>query len=150
VTTAGRRTFVDTNILVYATDSISPFYSVAVVALQRVLALGAVLISPQIVNEYLSVAFRSSLSSGVPSPSMVLGNVQLFRQRFHLVEENDVVITELIDLLRRFPAAGRRVHDTNIVATMVAHGVSHLLTNNTGDFARFAGIITVEPLVASV
>jgi predicted nucleic acid-binding protein len=128
VTTAGRRTFVDTNVLVYATDSISPLYSIAVAALQRILAVGAVAISPQIVNEYLSVAFRSSLSSGVPSPSMVLGNVQLFRQRFELVEENDAVITELINLLRRFPAAGRRVHDTNIVATLVAHGISHLET----------------------
>ena len=39
------------------------------------------------------------------------------------------------------------MHDANIVAATQAHGIRRLLTHNTADFARFAGLITVEPLV---
>jgi len=38
---------------------------------------------------------------------------------------------------------GRQVHDANIVATMQVYGITHLLTHNTDDFARFAHLITV-------
>ncbi len=32
---------------------------------------------------------------------------------------------------------GRQVHDANIVATMLAHGETRLLTANRSDFRRF-------------
>jgi predicted nucleic acid-binding protein len=35
------------------------------------------------------------------------------------------------------------VHDANIVATMLAHGESRLLTFNGGDFRRFGVLIQV-------
>ena len=38
----------------------------------------------------------------------------------------------------------------NIVGTMQAHGISHLLTHNTADFAHFAQWITVVPLGTSL
>ncbi len=37
----------------------------------------------------------------------------------------------------------------NIVATMQAYGIRHLLTHNTDDFKRFSGLITVLPIEAS-
>jgi predicted nucleic acid-binding protein len=53
----------------------------------------------------------------------------------------------LLALISSIAVAGRQIHDANIVATMQAHGIGRLLTHNTADFARFAAIITVEPLV---
>jgi hypothetical protein len=41
--------------------------------------------------------------------------------------------------------AGRQVHDVNIVATMLEHGIYRLLTFNAADFKRFVGIIELEP-----
>jgi predicted nucleic acid-binding protein len=35
------------------------------------------------------------------------------------------------------------VHDANIVATMLAHGETRLLTFNGADFRRFASLIEV-------
>jgi predicted nucleic acid-binding protein len=35
------------------------------------------------------------------------------------------------------------VHDANVVATMLAHGETTLLTFNTADFRRFARVIEV-------
>ena len=54
---------------------------------------------------------------------------------------------QLLVLLGSILCLGKQVHDANIVATMLAHGVAALLTNNVADFTRFAGHIKVIPLV---
>jgi predicted nucleic acid-binding protein len=54
-----------------------------------------------------------------------------------------LVWDRLVMLSRRYPFAGRQVHDANIVATMLAHGERRLLTFNGGDFRRFARLIAV-------
>ena len=55
--------------------------------------------------------------------------------------------TRLLELLLEVPTRGRRIHDANIVATMLVDGVRRLLTNNPDDFVRFAAFIDVIPLV---
>jgi hypothetical protein len=37
------------------------------------------------------------------------------------------------------------VHDARLVAAMHVHGVTHLLTLNVRDFARYPGITVVHP-----
>ena len=37
------------------------------------------------------------------------------------------------------------LHDARLVAVMLSHGVTHLLTFNTGDFASFTNISLVHP-----
>jgi predicted nucleic acid-binding protein len=48
--------------------------------------------------------------------------------------------------MERFEIAGKQVHDANIVATMLVHGITQLLTQNIADFSRFSSLITVMPL----
>ena len=45
----------------------------------------------------------------------------------------------LLALCRDVEVGGRRVHDANIVATMLAHGERRLLTFNTAHFRRYGG-----------
>jgi hypothetical protein len=40
---------------------------------------------------------------------------------------------------------GAQVHDARLVAFMLAHGLTHVLTLNAADFARYPGIIPVAP-----
>ena len=40
---------------------------------------------------------------------------------------------------------GRQAHDARLVALMLSHGVSHILTLNTADFARYPEITAVTP-----
>ena len=41
---------------------------------------------------------------------------------------------------------GRQVHEARIVAVMLAHEVTHILTLNPADFRRYGGVIKViEP-----
>jgi len=41
--------------------------------------------------------------------------------------------------------AGVQVHDARLVAAMLVHRVSQVLTLNDRDFGRFAGIVAVHP-----
>ena len=45
---------------------------------------------------------------------------------------------------------GKQVHDARLVALMKAHGLTHVLTLNAGDFARFPGIIEIDPASLAV
>ena len=54
----------------------------------------------------------------------------------------------LLALLLEVPTRGRRIHDANIVATMLVYGVRRLLTNNPDDFVPFAAFIDVLPLIS--
>ena len=62
---------------------------------------------------------------------------------YDLLEDGPAVTRELAALCRAVPLGGRQVHDANIVATLLAHGETQLLTSNAADFARFAPRIEV-------
>ncbi len=143
----GDPAIVDTNVLVYASESRAPLHAVARRALQDLHDAGVVLwISRQIIREYLSTLTRPQLW-GNPLPIAILGaEVQRLERLFRVAEDGPEVTARLLALMRQIPVGGKQVHDANIVATMQAHGIRRLLTHNTADFARFAGLITVVPL----
>jgi predicted nucleic acid-binding protein len=148
--TGVRWLFVDTNILIYATDTLSQLQAVAASALQHAFSSGtSLVISPQIMREYLSAATRKGVTQGHPALVDILASVRTFRRDFTIVEDTPLVLDHLLQLLQTFPTAGKQVHDANIVATMQAHNIQHLLTHNVTDFNRFAGLITIVPLLAT-
>jgi predicted nucleic acid-binding protein len=101
-----------------------------------------------VIREYLAAATREiALGGGGLSLEDVLYNVGVFRHDFEVVEETSMVLDMLLRLLESTPTSGKQVHDANIVATMQAHGITHLLTHNVGDFARFSRLVTVLPLL---
>ena len=148
VTGAGNLLFLDTNILVYSSESRAPFHTVAVEALQEYDRVGTEFwISRQVLREYLATLTRPQFW-GSPQPlSQLPAEVELFMAQFRIAEDNSDVTGQLLTLLQQVPAGGKQVHDANIVATLRAHRIPRLLTHNDADFARYAGIITVVPLV---
>jgi predicted nucleic acid-binding protein len=75
-----------------------------------------------------------------------LADVERFSDLFDILEDGPAVTTQLVQLCRTVAVAGRQVHDANIVATMLAHGETRLLTSNRSDFKRFVQAIeVVEP-----
>jgi predicted nucleic acid-binding protein len=144
--TGVKKLFVDTNILIFATNSASPWHQLARDALQEARRMNVELtVSPQILREYLVAATRSSNRDDVPLVK-ILKNVRTFQTNFHLVEENALVSAKLVDLVDQVAVGGKQIHDANIVATMQVHSINHLLTHNIADFTRFAHLITVLPL----
>lgn len=146
MTTNANMLFVDTNILIYATDPQSPWHTVAEQALEHAQRTNWLLcISQQVVREYLSAATRATLNSAVNIDD-IIQNIVLFRAAFVVLDDSPLVLDHLIDLVRTTVVAGRQIHDANIVATMQAHNLRRLLTHNTQDFARYATRIEVVPL----
>jgi predicted nucleic acid-binding protein len=48
-------------------------------------------------------------------------------------------------LVSKHEVKGKEVHDARIVAAMLAHRVTHLLTFNTADFKRYTEIAAINP-----
>lgn len=145
--TNARRTLPDANILVYSSLPDSPFHVAAVARLDEATAAGEMWTSRQVLREYLSVMTRPGTADPMPAVVDVVANVAEFLRRFRIAEDGPAVTTELLALLTTISCQGKQVHDANIVATMRAHALTHVLTHNLKDFNRFAGLITVVPLV---
>ena len=144
-TTSAEPLFVDTNILVYSTNLASPWHMPSRAALEQALEEGRLLTaSTQVLREYLAVATRP----GNGPVAGVLSAVETFRRSFLIIDDSQAVFTTLCTLIRSVPVSGKQIHDANIVATMLHAGIRELLTHNVSDFARFAHLVTVVPLVA--
>jgi len=144
------RIFVDTNILVFATNEISPWHNLARRELNSLRESGVELvISPQIVREYFAVVTRTQECRRPDVLNAVSQNIRMLQREFTIVEENSKVLTCLFELVRDVPTAGKRIHDANIVATMIAHDIHHLLTHNLTDFEQFTAQISLVPLTES-
>ena len=140
--------FIDTNILVYGVLTSSPFHAQAVKALAEREQAGVELwTSRQILREYVSALTRGGASKpAVPLADMVKDLVA-FLSRYRIAEDGPAVTAQFLMLLGSVPVGGKQVHDANIVATMLAHGLKRILTHNVADFRRFSPWIDVIPLV---
>ena len=149
-TGGGDPLFVDTNILVYSSESRAPLHTIAVQTLETYYNTGTQLwISRQILREYLATLSRPQVWGNPQPMSRVIAEVQSYESRFRIAEDDANVTARLLFLLQQVPAAGKHVHDANIVATMQTYGIRRLLTHNEDDFARYAGLITIMPLSAT-
>ena len=142
-----KQIFIDTNVLVYSTDTLSPWKVLAKKAIQKAREQSIeLLVSQQVLREYIAVTTRFSVSgSGIPLREIV-ENVQTFQTEFTILSENPRILKQLIDLVQEIPMAGKQVHDANIVATMLVYGIDYLLTYNIDDFKRFSGKIHILSL----
>ena len=140
--------FLDANALVHSTISASPFHLVARDTLDALRAAGAKLqVSLQILREYISATTKPPLAKKPPDRAPVIANVRQFLTDFTVLADGLPVVDKLLDLLATIPCGGKQVHDANIVATMLVHGVPNLLTHNVADFKRFGHLINIIPLV---
>lgn len=138
--------FIDTNVLVYASAEGAPFQDRARAALVRLAVKARLSISRQILREYLAVMTRPQTWGKPLSLVDAMADAKAYTNRFDVLEDGPAVWDQLYELSRHHAFAGRQVHDANIVATMLAHGEHRLLTFNTRDFLRFGGVIELVTL----
>jgi predicted nucleic acid-binding protein len=149
VTAGVDRLFVDTNILLFASSKDSPFQTAAELSLGQWRSQSTGLfVSTQILREYLAVTTRPAPGRPTePDYEAITKNLLEFRKSFRLLEETCSISEKLESLVSEFSVKGKQVHDANIVASMLVHGVFDLFTHNTGDFERFSALITIHPLL---
>ncbi len=138
--------FIDTNVLVYANVSEAPQHQAALGAIDQARKDGRTLwISRQVLREYLVTLTRPQAFQDVPL-STVLEQARLFQNHFEIADDTAAVTDQLMQLMDDIPIGGRQIHDANIVATMLAHGIPGLLTHNIKDFERFKDRIAIETI----
>src|SRR5437870_2189815 len=72
-------------------------------------------------------------------------NARAIESGFNLLRDNEQVHEEWRRLVRKYSILGVRVYDARLVAAIRVHAVTHLLTFNERDFARYADITVVQP-----
>jgi len=138
--------FIDINVLVYATAEGAPFQDKARTALVGLAGNETLSISRQVLREYIAVMTRPQTWGKPLSLAEAMADAAVFANRFGGLEDGPAVWNHLAELSRHHAFAGRQVHDANIVATMIAHGGHRLLTFNIGDFRRFGALIDLVSL----
>jgi predicted nucleic acid-binding protein len=138
--------FVDTNVLIYATVEGAPFQDNARAALVGLGPHETLSISRQVLREYLAAMTRPQTWGRPLTLTDAMVDATAFADRFGVLEDGPKVWDCLSELSRHYRFAGRQVHDANIVARMIAHGEHRLLTFNTADFRRFAALVELVEL----
>ena len=138
----------DTNVFLSATDEGRAEHRQAMLIFNEWAGGGTTLYaSGQIMREYLAVATRPVDKNGLGlKQADALANVRALRRRTSLLAEDGKVADRLLSLLDDTPCMGKQVHDANVIAAMLVHGISTLVTINVADFTRFERHVTLVPL----
>ena len=103
-------------------------------------------IVPQVLYEYWVVATRPLTQNGLGMlPAEVANDFDEIRRDYRLLDDESGVWKIWQSLVVSYGVVGKRAHDARLVAAMVRHGITHLLTFNGQDFSRFNEIAVIAP-----
>ena len=137
----------DTNILTRAAQPAHPSHNQTLDALALLKKQGEVLcIVPQNLYEFWVVATRPVAANGLAmSIAQAQAELSSIKNLFNLLNDTHAVYTEWERLVLGYSVAGKNAHDARIVAAMMVHGITQLLTFNADDFKRFSEIVVLTP-----
>lgn len=137
----------DTNLLLRLADPASPQHPISTQALARLLGQGdEIYLTPQNFIEFWAVATRPVEANGFGwNSARTAKEVTDFQDRFPLLPDSPDIFTRWLELVKRLPVHGKRVHDARLVAVMQAHSVQHLVTFNAADFNVFKPLSLIDP-----
>ena len=138
----------DTNVLVYAADTTSPYHS----ASHRVRdqGIGGILtlcVTPQVLSEFFAVVSDSRRVQNPRSPEEAIAEVEKYYRANALrkIYPGEDFLERIISLVKLYRVSRQQIFDLQLVATMVSNGVTHLCTYNTRHFAGYSEIQTLTP-----
>jgi predicted nucleic acid-binding protein len=137
----------DTNILLRWVQPRSAQHEQAVAAVEALRRDGhTVSIAPQCIIEFWSVASRPLTANGLDiAPQRLEDEVARIESIFPLLPDGSAIYAQWRHLVSSLGVVGPQVHDARLVALMLVHGVTHVLTFDTDHFRRYPGITVVHP-----
>jgi predicted nucleic acid-binding protein len=103
-------------------------------------------IFPQNLVEFWAVATRPLANNGLGwSVDRAEQELADLKNLFVVLADTEAILAEWERLVVRYRVIGKQAHDARLVAAMIVHQVTHLLTFNTDDFKRFAEIMAINP-----
>ncbi len=142
------RYLVDSNVLLRLLQRNDPHHSTIRQAVRTLLSRGDELCcAPQNIVEVWNVSTRPATARGGfgLTTAETERRLRLIERLFTVLDKTPAVYPEWRRLVVGHSVMGVQVHDARIVAVMNVHGITHLLTLNGADFARYAGITYLAP-----
>jgi predicted nucleic acid-binding protein len=138
---------VDTNVLLRSVDLSHPMNSNATNAINTLRNSGELLhIVPQNLIEFWNVYTRPLERNGLGRTAVETeAEVKRLKTLFPLLLDTEAIYQEWEKLAIAYGIRGINVHDARLVAAMLVHGLTHILTFNMSDFARYAEVTAVHP-----
>lgn len=139
----------DTNVLLGVAHRVDARYPIVQAAVHKLWADGHELqTTSQNFSEFWNVSTRPANRNGfgrTPSEADVL--LQDLERLFPLLQDSPDVYPKWRQLIVKYNVSGTQVHDARLVAAMIVHDVTHILTFNTRDFTRYRPeeIIAINP-----
>ncbi len=145
------RFLVDTNLLLRSVAPEHPMNADAVNAINTLRERGEQLyIVPQNLIEFWNVYTRPLERNGLGRTAKEAeAEVNRLKALFPLLLDPPAIYQEWERLVVQNAVIGVNVHDARLVAAMLVHGLTHILTFNTSDFARYSEITAVNPTALS-
>jgi predicted nucleic acid-binding protein len=137
----------DTNVLLRWSDLDNPQHPECADAVNRLIDRGdQVCTCAQVLIEYWVTSTRPRDVNGFGLSIIdAASRLSVLHVSFPCLVEPAEIADLWQELTIRNSVAGRQAHDARIAALMLAHGVTHLVTLNPGDFARYSDIVAVTP-----
>ncbi len=132
--------FVDTNILVYLSNEDSSFHVEVNKKFIEIFAQYELWISRQVLREYAVVMSSPAIIEKPLTAEEVVQDIEKWGKIFKIADETSEVTEILKKLIKEYDLKGKRIHDANIFATMLANSINKLYTLNIDDFKKFKGI----------
>ena len=139
---------IDTNVLVYVHQALSPFHTRSKALLEKGLREETSLcVCPQVLIEFYSVITNPKrVTNPVASDKAVLEIAKYFKSRkIAKIYPKEDTLKRTIELIKNYPVTQMDVFDLQLVATMLSNGVKRLSTFNVGDFEMFKEIEVTTP-----
>ncbi|HJT77188.1 MAG TPA: PIN domain-containing protein [Gemmataceae bacterium] len=138
------RILVDTGVLLRLLDRADPHHASIRQALRRLRARGDVPVtSAQNIAEFWNVCSRPASARGGYGLTVAETDrrVRILERLFPVLTEPPGAYPLWRNLVVTYGVQGVQVHDARLVALARAGGITHVLTLNPGDFARYAGVL---------
>ena len=141
------RYLADTNVLLRYCDQDDGEHAVCVSAIRSLVAQGEnVCLCAQVLIEHWAVATRPASVNGLGlDPDEADRQLAAATLALPCLPEPPDMAERWRKVARDNAVRGKQAHDARIVALMQSHGISHILTLNTSDFARYQGVTPVSP-----
>jgi predicted nucleic acid-binding protein len=137
----------DTNILLRSRDIISPDFHLVDKTIKYLISNNhQCFITSQVIIEFWVVATRPVNVNGLGwTVEQTTQAVQMLINQFDLLEETPDVFSIWLNLVTTYNISGKRTHDIHILAVMLAHNITHILTLNPKDFIAVPEITIIHP-----
>lgn len=138
----------DTNILIYATDTTAPFHKNSKKlrdnGLQGTVSL---CVTSQVLLEFFAVVTSSKRIVNPIEPQKAIEEIDKYLEAEKIIKiyPNKDTFSKIIDLSKKYNIKSQEIFDIQLVATMLSNNVTEIYTYDTGHFSKIKEILVLTP-----